>query len=101
VQEALTNVLKHAGPTQTTIGLHYAPTEVTLRVTNQPPPEPPLTPPDRAGHGLIGMRERVAMAGGDLQAGPTPDGGFEVRARLPVEARRPAPRQAQLAAGRP
>jgi signal transduction histidine kinase len=101
VQEALTNVLKHAGPTQTSVCLTYAASEVTLEVTNQPPAEAPLADDERPGHGLIGMRERVAMAGGELRAGPTQDGGFEVFARLPVEGRRPVPRQAQLTAGRP
>jgi signal transduction histidine kinase len=101
VQEALTNVLKHAGPAQTSICLTYATSEVTLLVTNQPPPQAPLADGERPGHGLIGMRERVAMAGGELRAGPTEDGGFEVFARLPIEGRRPVPRQAQLTAGRP
>lgn len=40
----------------------------------------------RAGHGQIGMRERVAMLGGELEVGPAPEGGYVVRARLPVEA---------------
>jgi len=90
VQEALTNVLKHAGPTATRVALSYAPTEITLTVTNEPPPWPPRASGERSGHGLIGMRERVAMAGGELRAGPTGDGGFEVFARLPADARGPA-----------
>jgi len=97
VQEALTNVLKHAGPTATSIALSYGPAEVTLAVTNRPPSSPPEAGGERPGHGLIGMRERVAMAGGELRAGPTGEGGFEVFARLPAEARRPA----ELTASRP
>jgi signal transduction histidine kinase len=45
--------------------------------------------PDRAGHGIIGMRERVSLCGGELHAMPRPDGGFVVRARLPLSAARP------------
>jgi signal transduction histidine kinase len=45
--------------------------------------------PDRAGHGIIGMRERVSLCGGELHAMPRPDGGFVVRARLPLSAGRP------------
>ena len=45
--------------------------------------------PDRAGHGIIGMRERVSLCGGELHALPRPDGGFVVRARLPLSAGRP------------
>jgi hypothetical protein len=51
---------------------------------SQVPPTPSATQPARRGYGLLGMRERVAAAGGSLHAGPTPDGGFEVRAVLPV-----------------
>jgi len=107
VQEALTNVLKHAGPIATRVTLSYAPAEVTLAVINRPPPEPPGRTGQRPGHGLIGMRERVAMAGGELRAGPTGDGGFEVFARLPAGLaadRQPelaSDRLSELAAGRP
>jgi len=98
VQEALTNVLKHAGPIATRVALSYAPAGVTLAVINGPPPEPPDRAGQRPGHGLIGMRERVAMAGGELRAGPTDDGGFEVFARLPAGL---APDHAPELAGRP
>jgi signal transduction histidine kinase len=94
VQEALTNVLKHAGPTATSVCLRRGGREVTLVVTNQAPLTPPDTPRDRPGHGLIGMRERVSMAGGELSAGPTADGGFEVFARLPADPRRAEARRA-------
>jgi signal transduction histidine kinase len=93
VQEALTNVLKHAGPAATSVCLRRGRREVTLAVTNKAPlMMAAATPQDRTGHGLIGMRERVAMAGGELRAGPTADGGFEVFARLPAEPRRASPR---------
>jgi signal transduction histidine kinase len=99
VQEALTNVLKHAGPARTAVCLRCDRSSVTLIVTNDSP-APGLVPPqDSPGHGLIGMRERVAMAAGKFRAGPTAAGGFEVFARLPLDAR-PAPAlQSQLTGG--
>jgi hypothetical protein len=101
VQEALTNVLKHAGHARTRVCLRSDASEVTLRVTNAAPLGTPVPAGDRPGHGLIGMRERVAMAGGELRTGPTGDGGFEVFARLPAEPAARAPRAAQLTGGRP
>ena len=97
VQEALTNVLKHAGPARTDVCLRCDRGSVTLMVTNDAPAPGLVPPPESTGHGLIGMRERVAMAGGELRAGPTGAGGFEVFARLPLDARPAAPLQAQLA----
>jgi signal transduction histidine kinase len=97
VQEALTNALKHAGPVPTQVCLRCDDTAATLVVTNQAPATARAAEPGRAGHGLIGMRERAVMAGGELRAGPTPDGGFEVFARLPLEPGRPVPPQAQSA----
>jgi signal transduction histidine kinase len=83
VQEALTNVLKHAGPAHAEVTIGCADEAVTIEVTDdgtrssgQPPPA--------GGHGLAGMRERAAIFGGELQAGPRPHGGFAVRARLPL-----------------
>jgi signal transduction histidine kinase len=97
VQEALTNVLKHAGPARTQVGLRCDRGSVTLIVTNDASAPGLAAPQESTGHGLIGMRERVAMAGGELRAGPTGTGGFEVFARLPLDARPAAPLQAQLA----
>jgi len=97
VQEALTNALKHAGPVPTEVCLRCDDMAATLIVTNQAPATAPAATPGRPGHGLIGMRERAVMAGGELRAGPTPDGGFEVFARLPLE----PGRSAQLAQARP
>jgi len=83
VQEALTNVLKHAGPARADVTIGCAEDVVTIEVTDngsgQPGPPPPA-----GGHGLAGMRERAAVFGGDLTAGPRAGGGFAVRARLPL-----------------
>lgn len=83
VQESLTNALKHAGPAQAEVLLRYAPSalDVQIRDDGRGAPQPNG---DGAGHGLIGMRERVALYGGELHTGPREGGGFEVRARLPL-----------------
>jgi signal transduction histidine kinase len=84
LQESITNVIRHVGPTQVTVGLDYAVDTLELSVTN----ERGHTNRDRAtqavpGRGILGMRERCQLLGGDLDAGPAPDGGFVVTARLP------------------
>jgi signal transduction histidine kinase len=89
VQEALTNVVKHAGPARAqVVVVGYGDQEVTVEVTDDGQGVTAPTGDGRAwvGHGLIGMRERVALFGGDLEAGPGPDGGFRVAARLPFAA---------------
>ncbi len=92
VQEALTNSLKHAGRSQARVWVHYAPDALELEVSDTGHgAEPnavasPVAAGDGAGRGLIGMRERVALFGGELVAGPAPDQGFRVRARLPLGA---------------
>ncbi len=83
VQEALTNVLKHAGPARAEVTVGCAGSAVTIEVTDDGPGSPAL-PASAGGQGLAGMRERVALFGGDLRAGPRPGGGFTVRARLPA-----------------
>ncbi|GAA0798206.1 hypothetical protein Sya03_47940 [Spirilliplanes yamanashiensis] len=83
VQEALTNVLKHAGPASVTVGIGYGPRGLELTVEDD---GRPAAAPHGGGQGLIGMRERVGMFGGELSAGPRDGGGFAVRARLPVAA---------------
>jgi signal transduction histidine kinase len=113
VQEGLTNVRKHAGPgAAAEVTLRYGQDELFVRVTDDgggtaglpryragpapryragpAPPAPPAALAASAattnpvGHGLAGMRERTAMYGGTVQAGPRPGGGFEVTARLPL-----------------
>jgi signal transduction histidine kinase len=88
VQEALTNVVKHAGPARAQVTVGYRDREVTVEVTDDGRGVGALAGDGRAGvgHGLIGMRERVAAFGGDLEAGPRPGGGFRVAARLPLAA---------------
>ncbi|MFG3442080.1 sensor histidine kinase [Nonomuraea sp. NPDC047897] len=83
MQEALSNAMRHAPGAPVALRLRYHPDTLTIRVVNAAPaaPAPPST---GAGHGLLGMRERAAMLGGDLAAGSTPDGGYEVSAFLPV-----------------
>jgi signal transduction histidine kinase len=81
VQEALTNTIKHAGPDASAdVRLSYRNSALEVEVTDD---GHGMTSPDGTGHGLIGMRERVAMFGGTLIAGPQQDGGFRVRALLP------------------
>jgi signal transduction histidine kinase len=80
VQEALTNVVKHAGPAAARVRVAYGPAEVVVEVADDGP-GPAGT--DGAGSGIAGMRERVAAVGGELEAGPGRGGGFAVRARLP------------------
>jgi signal transduction histidine kinase len=84
VQEALTNVLKHAGSARTAITIAYGPEALQLTIVDsgEGKPSGPATP---GGHGLIGMRERTALFGGTLTAGPRPGEGFEVRASLPYD----------------
>ncbi|GIJ43441.1 two-component sensor histidine kinase [Virgisporangium aliadipatigenens] len=81
VQESLTNVCKHAGPTTVTIGLTYRPEALEITVDNRATGHPGVA---GAGHGLTGMRERVTALGGAFQAGPAPGGRYRVRARLPL-----------------
>jgi signal transduction histidine kinase len=88
VQEALTNVVKHAGPAHAQVVVGYRDQDVTVEVTDDGRGAVTSVSDGRAGtgHGLIGMRERVAAFGGDLQTGPRPGGGFRVAARLPFAA---------------
>ncbi|WP_367135550.1 MULTISPECIES: sensor histidine kinase [Streptomyces] len=84
VQEALSNAMRHAPGASVEVGIGYGADSLTVRVVNSAPDGP--APPSRgAGHGLLGMRERAAMLGGDLAVGPTPSGGYDVTAVLPVD----------------
>jgi signal transduction histidine kinase len=86
VQEALTNARRHASPTHATVALRYAPGALEIEIANDVRGR---TSPNGTGHGLVGMRERVALYRGELEAGPQQGRGFVVRARLPVEAVQP------------
>ena len=83
LQEALSNAMRHAPGSHVLLHAAYLGDRVTLEVRSDagPRPAPALV---GGGHGLVGMRERVAMLGGSLDAGPTEDGGFQVTAVLPV-----------------
>ena len=99
IQEALTNVAKHAGVRRAGVHLAYGDRLLTITVVNAAGSSTPVVPapapgsghragPAVPGYGLIGMRERVTSVGGRLRAGPRTDGGFEVIAEIPVESRR-------------
>lgn len=95
LQESLTNALRHAPGAAVEVGIARSPQKVVLEVRNGPPPTEPSTarrpagdaravPATGGGHGLVGLRERLAMAGGTFEAGPTADGGWLVRAEFPT-----------------
>jgi signal transduction histidine kinase len=83
IQEGLTNALKHAGPACAQVRLRYVPEALDIEVRDDGRGAGSLNG-DGAGHGLIGMRERVALYGGQLETGPGERGGFRVRARIPL-----------------
>ncbi len=81
VQEALTNVIKHAAPCRATVSVRYHAGELTVAVVND---GPPAAAPGDGGHGLIGIRERARTFGGHAAAGPRPGGGFAVALTIPA-----------------
>ncbi|MDG4858586.1 sensor histidine kinase [Streptomyces sp. T-3] len=83
VQEALSNAMRHAPGSDVRVEVERAEHSVRVRVHNGPP-KSPVDPSPGMGHGLLGMRERAAMLGGELAAGPTPQAGYEVTAFLPL-----------------
>jgi signal transduction histidine kinase len=83
VQEALTNALKHAGPARAEIAIRYRPDAVEIEVSDDGRGSAAA---NGEGHGLVGMRERVTLYGGELSAGAREGGGYTVRARLPIPA---------------
>ncbi|MCV2395844.1 histidine kinase [Actinotalea sp. M2MS4P-6] len=88
-QESLTNVLKHAGPqARATVLVQWTPRSLVLEVSDDG--RGAAAADDGAGHGVTGMRERVAMLGGTLSVGPRPGGGFRVRAEVPLPPTREA-----------
>ena len=86
IQEALTNSLKHAGPARADVLVRYSPAMLMLEITDDGvgPNGGETAAAPGGGHGLVGMRERVALYGGELEAGRRRGGGFAVRARLPL-----------------
>ena len=90
MQEALTNVRKHAGPARATVQLRYGTDALELRVDDDGRGASAAADDvgSADGHGLLGMRERAALCGGELRAGPRPGGGWSVSARLPLVAAR-------------
>jgi signal transduction histidine kinase len=95
VQESITNVIRHVGPTRVTVALNPGVDALEIRVTDEgchdpADPHPPARHPTsnggstKPGRGILGMRERCQLLGGELDAGPLPGGGFEVKARLPL-----------------
>ena len=84
VQEALTNVTRHAGPACVSVQISYGPAALTVQIDDDgqgTPAQPPAS-----GLGLVGMRERAGALGGSVEAGPRDSGGFRVRAELPLRA---------------
>jgi signal transduction histidine kinase len=101
IQEALTNVIRHAGPSTAAVAVGYAADSLTVEVTDDGCGLPSsaaerafaafLAAGTGAGHGLRGMRERAAAAGGTIEIGPLPDHGFRVAARFPLDPAEPVP----------
>jgi signal transduction histidine kinase len=97
LQESITNVIRHVGPARVTIAVDHGTDVLEVRVTDDGGRDaagddadgPPMMGNGNGGsaepgRGIVGMRERCGLLGGDLTAGPRPGGGFEVRARLPL-----------------
>jgi signal transduction histidine kinase len=81
VQEALTNALTHAGPARARVVLRYLADDLELEISDDGPGNGGAS---GSGYGLVGMRERVSVYGGELQAGRHPEGGYTLRVRLPL-----------------
>ena len=89
-QEALTNVIKHAEGARTKVRIEYRAHDLIIDVSNVAGVSGPSV--GGSGRGLIGLRERIAIYGGSLEAGPRPGGGWRLRATIPLEqAGEPAP----------
>ncbi len=86
VQEALTNTLRHAHATRAEVTVRYAADAVAIEVTDDGGGGAP-DPEAGGGHGLVGMRERAALVGGTIEIGAAPQGGFRIRAELPLGSR--------------
>ena len=89
VQEALTNVTRHAAGATATVRVSYGERDLTVQIDDDGRGlAADGTVGAGSGKGIVGMRERVAALGGELEAGPRPDGGFRVRARVPLDGAR-------------
>ncbi|MFD9440980.1 sensor histidine kinase [Streptomyces sp. NPDC060006] len=90
VQEAITNVVRHAAPTRCQVTVEADAREVRIDIVDDGPPSVPRQAARQlpGGHGLLGMRERAMMYDGSFEAGPRPEGGFAVSVRLPAEGNR-------------
>ncbi|MEL5954795.1 sensor histidine kinase [Streptomyces sp. CLV115] len=90
VQESVTNVVRHASPTRCRVTVAADAREIRIDVVDEGPPAGRSRPGSElpGGHGLLGMRERAMMYGGSFEAGPRPEGGFAVSARLPIDGER-------------
>ena len=85
VQEALTNALKHAGPARAKVEINYLSDKLEVDIVDDGRSSSGMRPTSGGGRGLIGMRERVLLFGGELDVGPVADGGYRVHASLPFE----------------
>ena len=91
VQEALTNVVKHSGASSCRVSVGYEDTGLSVEITDAGGAAPGLDrslaarEPNGTGHGILGMRERVSLCGGEFTAGPLPERGFRVAARFPLQ----------------
>jgi len=85
IQEALTNAVRHAGPATATVSVRYGAADLDVEITDTGHGGSPASESNGTGHGLRGMRERAAAAGGTIEIGPRPSGGFRVAARFPLD----------------
>ena len=85
MQKALTNVLKHAGPAHAEVAISYLDDAIEVDIVDDGKSLGDAGASAVGGRGLIGMKERVALFGGKLDAGPAEDGGFRAHASLPLE----------------
>ena len=85
LQEGLSNVLRHAGRVPTAVSLRHDPAALVVQVEDDGPGPSDAPADGPGGHGLLGIRERVALFGGAVEAGPRPEGGFRLSARFPLQ----------------
>jgi len=85
IQEALTNIVKHAGPAKATVTLKYLPDMLELDISDNGKGKTTNSEKKPGGRGIIGMKERASLHGGKLETGNMPGGGFFVRAKLPLD----------------